>query len=391
MHILIYCDSLQADYCLKLKDHYPNMTEIKNTHDLQHAYYESYNPILVLISQPTKPMMEALLALNWFRIICHIGIREVKHSKLTGIYFENDMAFKSIVEKALADQNSERLLSYLNQFEGIDEDDMTYLEELSGLSLKKRKRPVLKKKRFTKRKGSIHKGLITVMGSSEIAAEIAKSIARHTRGKVLIIDGDLLKPSMDQHFGISNLQTPIKSHITGIDNTGINIALDTMVKGFDLGQGINAFTKHGGHNLRVMLGNYNIHNYEYYDEKQIKLLLSKLGSYFHNIVLSVGENPYDSLSMLGLHISDINIVASQKTVADIRFKHSLIEILAVKQGLPHDKNLVLTYDGGGHSYHVGVSAIKCLFNKSYIGHYHQKQRAMPRWLDKISERMRLWD
>ena len=43
MHILIYCDSLQADYCLKLKDHYPNMTEIKNTHDLQHAYYESYN------------------------------------------------------------------------------------------------------------------------------------------------------------------------------------------------------------------------------------------------------------------------------------------------------------------------------------------------------------
>ena len=391
MHVLIYYDSLQEDNYQKLKGYYPDMVEIKNTYTLQEAFYESHHPILVIISQPTKQFMDTLLALNWFRIISYIGIRDVNHSKLTGVYFEDERAFKLKLDQAIDEQNDERLKSYINQFEGLDAEDHTYLEEISGMTLKKKQRMFHSAIRLKKRKLNINKGLITVMGSPEIASAIAKSIAKHTNGKVLVIDGDLLKPSMDQHFGINRLQTSIKSHLTGSDNTGINIALDTMVKGFDLEQGVNAFTKYGGQNIRVLLGNYNLYNYEHYDEKQVKLLISRLYGYFHTIVLSVGENPYDSITMLGLHMSSINIVSCQNSIADIRFKHNLLEVLSVKQGLSQCKNLIMTYDDQGHGKKVGTAVIKYLFRKSYVGHYSQKHLMLPRWLERISERMTVWD
>ena len=196
---------------------------------------------------------------------------------------------------------------------------------------------------------------------------------------------------MDQVFGISNLKTSIKSHLSGIDNTGINIALDTMVKGFDLSQGIYAFTKYGGHNIRVMLGNYNLYNYEHYDEKQVRLLISRLHNHFHTIILSVGDNPYDSLTMLGLHLSGINIIACQKSIADVRFKYSLMEILSVKQGLPQSKNLIMTYDDLFQGKKVSTTVIKHLFKKNYVGHWSKKKLMFPKWLDQISERMTVWD
>lgn len=391
MHVLIYYDSLQEATYQKLKGYYPNMVEIKDAYTLQHAFYESHQPILVIISQPTKRFMETLLSKKWFRIISFIGIRDVNPNHLTCIYFENEMAFKEKLDQALVEQNSERLRAYINQFEDLGDEDLQYLEEISGLTVNKSQPFKHQGKLIIKRKVAMKKGLITVMGSPEIATSIAKSIARYSKGKVLVIDGDLMKPSLDQHFGITRLQTSIKSHMTGIDNTGINIALDTMVKGFDLGQGVDAFTKYGGHNLRVLLGNYNLYNYEHFDEKQVKLLISKLQDHFQTIILSVSDNPYDSVTMLGLHLSGVNIIACQKSVVDIRFKHGLMEVLGVKQGLNPSKNLIMTYDVQGQVKIVGPSVIKHLFNKNYIGHYNQKQIAMPKWLEKISERMTVWD
>lgn len=388
MHVLIYYDSYQEEYYQKLKGYFPDMVEIKNTYTLQLAFYESHHPILVIISQPTKAFMESLLALNWYRIISFIGIRDINHKNLTGVFFEDERTFKLKMDQAIEERNSARLLSYMGQFEGIEDDDVRYLEALSGLPIKE---PTKSNKQYRKKKFDMKKGLIAVMGSPEMASAVAKSIAKQTRTKVLVIDGDLMKPSMDQVFGISKLQTSIKSHLTGIDNTGINIALDTMVKGFDLSEGIKAFTKYGGHNIRVMLGNYNLYNYEHYEEKQVRLLISRLHNHFHTIVLSVGDNPYDSLTMLGLHMSGINIIACQKSISDVRFKYSLMEILSVKQGLPQSKNLIMTYDDIFQGKKVNTSVIKHLFKKNYIGHYSQKQLMFPKWLDKISERMTVWD
>lgn len=388
MHILIYYDTYQEEYYQKLKGYYPEMVEIKNAYSLQLAFYESHHPILVIISQPTKAFMETLLEHNWYRIISFIGIRDINHKQLTGVFFEDERSFKLKMDQATEDRNRARLLSYMGQFEGIEEDDACYLESISGLPIKV---PTKSNKRYRKKIMDMKKGLIAVMGSPEMASAVARTVAKQTRSKVLIIDGDLMKPSMDQVFGISKLQTSIKSHLTGIDNTGINIALDTMVKGFDLSHGINAFTKYGGHNIRVLLGNYNLYNYEHYDEKQVRLLISRLHNYFHTIVLSVGDNPYDSLTMLGLHMSGINIIACQKSVSDVRFKFSLMEILSVKQGLPQGKNLIMTYDDVFQGKKVSISVIKHLFKKSYVGHYSQKQLTFPKWLDKISERMTVWD
>lgn len=391
MHVLIYYDSTQEEYYQKLKGYYPNMTEIRNAYALNNAFFECHHPILVIISQPTKQFMDTLLALKWFRIISHVGVRDVNHKNIISIYFENEMAFRTKLDQAIVDQNNERLRTYVNQFEGLDEEDLCYLEAISGMALNKSPLPNKADKRFGKRKVDIKKGLVTVMGSPEIAASIAKSIAKYTNGMVLVIDGDLMKPSLDQYFGINKLQTSIKSHMTGIDNTGINIALDTMVKGFDLGQGLNAFTKYGGHNLRVMLGNYNLYNYEHFDERQVKLLISRLHGHFHSIVLSVVENPYDSLTMLGLHMSGINIITCQKSIADIRFKYGLLEILGVKQGLPQSKNLIMTYDDHGQVKKVGPSVIKQLFKKNYVGHFKPNKLMNRQWLEKLSERMSVWD
>lgn len=391
MHVLIYYDSLQEDVYQKLKGYFPDMIDIKNAYALKQTFFESHHPILVIISQPPKSFLEALLSLKWFRIISFIGIRDVNHPSLTSIYFENEIEFKIKMDQVIAEQNNERLRSYIDQFDDLDDEELCYLEEISGLTTKKNKRPHHLRNRKSMRKVTMKNGLITVMGSPEIASAISKAIAKHALGRVLVIDGDLMKPSLDQYFGINKLQTSIKSHLIGIDNTGINIALDTLVKGLDLGESIHACTKYGGQNLRVMLGNYNLYNYEHYDEKQIKLLISRLHGYFETIVLSVSEHPYDSVTMLGLHMSSINIVAGKNSLSDIRYKYSLMELLSSKQGLPPGKNLIMTYDAVGQEKKVGTAVVKHLFKRSYIGHYNHKQIMTQKWLEKLSERMTVWD
>ena len=149
MHVLIYYDSYQEDYYLKLKGYYPDMVEIKNAYTFQLAFYESLNPILVIISQPTKAFMETLLAHNWYRIISFIGIRDINHKNLTGVFFEDERAFKLKMDQAIDERNSARLLSYMGQFEGIEDDDVSYLEGLSGLPIKA---PMKSNKRYLKKK-----------------------------------------------------------------------------------------------------------------------------------------------------------------------------------------------------------------------------------------------
>ena len=364
------------------------MTRICTSDALISQYNPMDKPILVVISQPSKLLIDEMLSREWHAIFCFIGIRQMKTNRSPVHYFENEFEFHRMIETFVESQKSAIKQMYVDQFDDLTEEDAAYLSKISGISIAGK---LLKKDSNKKIKKYEKSGMITVIGNSELAASIANKVSKKSQRLVLIIDGHLLKPSLDEIYRLKNIQTNIKSHLTGADNTGLNIALDTLTKGIDIGDHLEAITKKVSPNLRVLLGNYNFYNYEHYDEKIIKSLLLKLQSHFQFIVLTVSDSPYDSLTMQGIHMSSINIFACGKQMKDIRYNYNLMKVLNAKQGISQLKNLIVSVDSKSLYHKTQTSVSRNIFGKSYLGQMGGNYKNDEKIVDKIVERMTSWD
>ena len=361
---------------------------------------EVRNSVLIVLSQPSQDLIKKWSKYQWFRVLAHIGIREIDNF-ISGVL---KFSTQGELEEKLVTLSKDNLkmfkTNYLKSFADGDPETLLYLEKLSGQSMD----PSKKIKKFTsirndlKLKKTEKSGIITVVGNPQVSVYLAKSIAKKTKGDVLIIDGDLLKPCLDSYYGIDQLSTSIKSHLTGVDNTGINVALDALDKGFKLETHLDTYTKKIGHNSRILLGNYNIYNYEHYDEMKIRQLLSKLSANFQIIILHVSSSAYDLVTMMGLHVSSINLFACEASTPEIRYNYNLLKLLNSKQGLPEEKNLVLSCSVQKNhlleSESVPQEVFTKLFKNNYVGKMKQnriKTGIDPSSLNKIIERMRGWD
>lgn len=388
MRILIYHNHFQEALYQNISLGKFPMTRISTSDALISQFNPMDKPILVVISQPSKLLIDEMLSREWHAILCFIGIRQMKTNRSPVHYFENEFEFHRMIETFVESQKNAIKQMYIDQFDDLTVEDAAYLSKISGISITGK---LFKKDSNKKIKKYEKSGMITVIGNSELAASIASKVSKKSQRRVLIIDGHLLKPSLDEIYKLKNIQTNIKSHLTGADNTGLNIALDTLTKGLDIGDHLEAITKKISPNLRVLLGNYNFYNYEHYDEKIIKLLLVKLQSHFQFIVLVVSESPYDSLTMQGIHMSSINLFACEKQMQDIRYYYNLMNVLNAKQGISQLKNLVISVDSKSQSQKARVSVTRNIFGKSYLGQMGCNNKNDEKIVDEIVERMNSWD
>ena len=393
MITLLYCDSNQEKLRNMVFAQNHDFTCITNTFDLNQNYHTGDYPILVLLSQPTKQMMMKMMSLRWSSIISFIGVRIEEKWESNLLYFEDEIEFDKVFKECLRNQRYEFEKHYIEQLGELSEEDQAYIGYLSGHSSGSVKKAKTFKNMIYRKEPSLLSGfgLVTVMGNSEIVFQLAKSCSKHTKERVLVIDGDLMNPSLESYFKISKTSTRIKSHLSGVDNSGINIALDTISKGFDLDENIYHMTHYGGKNMRVMLGNYNVYNYEHYDIKQIKSLLTKLLKMFGTIILAVNGNPYDNLTMLGLHMSKINLIACKNDQPSVRYIYSLLKVLKSKQGLSHSKNLIVSYTSGHGLQRTSPLVLNELFGNNYFGHFNPSNFFSKKVIRKLGERSISWD
>jgi len=358
------------------------------------------NSVLIVLSQPSRDVIKKWSKYQWIKIMAHIGIREIDNFIHGILKFSTQVEFEEKIVMVLKENLEMFKMNYLKGFADEDPETILYLEKLSGQLIERDE----KKKTIRSKMGKfnankiVKSGLITVVGNPQVSVYLAKSIAKRIKGDILIIDGDLLKPSLDSYYGIDQLSTSIKSHLTGVDNTGFNMALDALDKGFKLETHLDTYTKKIGQNARVLLGNYNIYNYEHYDEMKIRQLLSKLSANFQIIILHVSSSAYDLVTMMGLHVSSINLFACEASIPEIRYNYNLLKLLNSKQGLPEEKNLVLSYSVQKNHLlkreSVPQEVFVKLFKNNYIGKMTKnriKTVIAPSSLNKIIERMRGWD
>lgn len=388
MNIFVYYDLYQEVEFDRIFKDFPDVLSILDERQIEAHRPADYYSFVILLSQPDHKMQKALSNIKWSSILCHIGIRLNESLVREANFFENEHEFKMLMEHALLKQKRNMIDYYFNMLPNIDDSDICYFEQMTGESLAKknlRKHPL-----FLKKKIQIQ-GLITLVGNYEVAAKLSQKIAEKSSKRALIIDGNLMKPSLDSYFKKTNIKTTIQSHLTGIDNTGLNIALDSIAKGISLELVLPKIVQKVSGNLDLLLGNYNIYNYEHYDNASINKFIHKVSELYGLVFLVTSDNPYDSLTMTGFHLSKINIFVCNESSADIRYCSNIIRVLHEKQGLSNEKQIVVTHKTVDQSTYIGNAAISQIFNSMYVGKFccSNNIRAYRSTINKIVERIKI--
>lgn len=358
-----------------------------NKAELDHHYNAREYPILILLSQPSIQVETMMNSFNWHFILSHKGIRNNSDCLSIGAYFETIDEFSIVFELATKKQWLAIKQEYIKTLGKLSDEDLVYLHRMTGeaIDLSKGFKNIKKVLNPKKNQRIEMSGTLTVVNSPETALVLADELSILSKGSVIMVDGNLLMPCLDEKIGIKKIQTNIKSHITGIDNTGLNIALDTIAKGLNLSEYIESIVVKKNKNLDLLLGNYNLFNYEHYDDQALKKLLFKLTDLYQFIIISVPLFPYDAMTMLSIHISDINIFGIEKSITDTRYLYQYLNLLNTKQGIPISKNLVVSKVANKRSGNIGDLVLKEVFKGYYVGNLAQKKKQL---VKKVVERIR---
>lgn len=359
MKIIYYHDGNQtvlSGTVLEALSHYP-IISISNHVELEDQYIMDDFPILIVLSQPDLPFVEAVKIRNWSTIIKYVGVRDPLENHCSQFSFENTMEIKTIMKQAVERQQTLRINQYNTYMNHFDTDAFNLRQESKGWRAAIRSR-------FSKLINWA--GILTMIGDAKAVSQFSTLLSSHIEGRLLIVDANLLKPTLDEFFNIQRLQTNIQSHMVGIDNTGLNIALDAIQKKLPFSTVVKDIVHKKTEKMDVMLGNYNFHNYEHYDNEAIHQLIKQLASHYQILILYVNENPYDCMTLLSLEISKFNIMIKPSQMSEMRYLYHMTQAMEVRRGLNLEKNLVIGYDGEKTKEHLSTTSQKMLFGSQFL-------------------------
>ncbi|MBF4695462.1 hypothetical protein [Fusibacter ferrireducens] len=215
-----------------------------------------------------------------------------------------------------------------------------------------------------------YKGIIAVYNCPQFAVSLAESFKVKS---LLLMDGNLLKPTLDEYLGINKIETNVESHLTGIDNTGLNIALDSLRKNTKIKHDLKHIVKKR-HHYDVLLGNYNVLNYEHYDTSALNTLVETMANLYGCVIISLGDNLYDYMTLMCLNKSDINIICFQDNKSSVLWTKQMIEILKTKQFIEPVKHHLYKIKTPLRPKMYSESVMTSIFKSQYKGVVNLKQK-----------------
>ncbi len=353
----------------------------------------SKSSVLVLLSQPSEVFAEEIRKFSFRKVVVHAGIR---YKGKNAIYAGHVEEIVKLVKKefdAYKKHNQDAYQKHIQKQLSLSEEETKYLQDITGNKRAKKNNGFKWFKEKEPPRPSLT-GIFTLMGSGKSVADFARIMAKESVHKILLIDGNLLNPSMDVHFGINHLETSIKSHLRGVDNTGFNIAMDAVSKKISFHEMLPQMVKKINNKLDLLLGNYNLYNYEHYDLKVQRKLMETIKEHYSVVLIHVSDMPYDEFALLSYHLSRVNIIICEDSSVSLRYGYNVMEILQAKQQIPAHKFLTVLDAGGKKLPQVGGGVMKEIFEKSYLGAVYGNDRKRAKRLRQIQksvmERQELW-
>lgn len=317
---------------------------------------------VIVLSQIEIEKQVGLVDLN---TLFYIGVRREREATFV---FDSIFELGQQLEAQRERQIEGVYRTYLEGLGNLSDDEVQYLktqveyfDKYRDPNPQKVKRDKVKP-RFRKNTPE-YRGIITVYNKPELAVAMADAMNSES---LLLMEGDLLKPSLDEYLKISRLETMVESHLTGVDNTGFNIALDSLRKHTNLGRDISHIVKKRG-KYKVLLGNYNALNYEHYEPELLKQFVETISRYYECVIISAGANIYDYLTLLSLNISDVNIICTSDSKSDVRWIRQMVEMLRVKQLIEPSKHHIYRISNHNGMNRYSNRVMEILFGKSFRG------------------------
>lgn len=348
MKIYLYFDGFQEAFGTSILEHFSEAEWLKSEGDLPSCDFSKMPTVLILASQPSETMTEALKAYEWSFTLSRKGIRYASANLYGFETFEN---LKAQLIIALDQYTASLKTSYNEMYDFL---------KPSLPAVKKDKLPMLN-------------GLYTISGSPDLFASVVKHYASKKRSqKILAIDGNLLKPSFDRIFSTNSIFTKVESHLKGIDNTGFNILYDAVLKKVPLTPILKKITHHHVAGFQYLLGNYNVYNYEHYNEETLGLLLKLVQQNYDVVFVNVDTFVSDSFSLLCYHYSDKNVFTCEDTAESVRYIKNMTELIAVRQRIDPEKIMVVVKKNSKR-FKCFNSKFRLVFGKQFTAAYFKTE------------------
>lgn len=198
--------------------------------------------------------------------------------------------------------------------------------------------------------------VITVWDNPEFACEIAYIAAKRSCLNVLLIDADLLNPTVDLYLNVKRFSDKVENK-----KTGLELAIDSINHNFisfDLIESI-CCKRRELPNLSVLTGNYVLDNYEYFSRNSFVELIKKCSENYDLTFIIANKFIYDAYTVTSLAISDYNILPLHAYLPTIREFNNYLTFLSDKQGIELDKTKFVAFSYTAQN-HISNSMINVM-------------------------------
>lgn len=187
---------------------------------------------------------------------------------------------------------------------------------------------------------------IVIWSHPVFAYEMAYTMAKSMKKKVMLVNGDLFSPFIsDFSHTDATIQEP-HSSLHPMDLTGLNLMMTAVSEGKRdkkiIHRYINRHPK--ADRLAMLTGNYRPENAEFCRLDDYKRVMDLLKDEFDVMIENVSPNLYDEISCNGMLSADIVLFPRRLTLADIRSVHEWVMFLERFQGFDPEKAYLVAYD-----------------------------------------------
>lgn len=168
--------------------------------------------------------------------------------------------------------------------------------------------------------------IICIPGCPEAACEMACAISSK-KSNVLIVDLDMLSPSVHTILGVDKFKYCLQDFLSGDPSDLKSRCVNTKKS-----------------SLQMLPCRVDYENFENAEDDCITKIISGTTGYFDTIVISCNGFPYDKYFMDSLIYSDITIFPIVRGVIDIRKYNSMARFLCDRQNIPGEKMFFMGVD-----------------------------------------------